>query len=257
MNIFVLDEDPVKAAEYHCNKHVVKMILESAQMLSTVHWHYLYDDIKKNNYPKVFKRQRDKFAYIKANSPVDAQPPYKMTHVHHPCTIWSSISYGNYMWHIELAQALLREYTKRYKKTHKSTPVIKWLADHPPKGIPIKPRTHFAVAIKNPDFRVLDAKSSVALGPEKDSDPLTWELVRDIGVRAGCITDRDLNIVNFDNKNNFRELKKMTEEKQLHYTYYNVVASYRQYYIKDKVRFAKWEPHTKIPDWFLEGLNEK
>ena len=49
----------------------------------------------------------------------------------------------------------------------------------------------------------------------------------------------------------------MTEEKKLYYTYYDVVASYRKYYIKDKVRFAKWEPHTKIPNWFLEGLNER
>ena len=49
MNIFVLDEDPIKAAEYHCNKHVVKMILESAQMLSTVHWVYLEQEVKKLN----------------------------------------------------------------------------------------------------------------------------------------------------------------------------------------------------------------
>ena len=257
MNIFILDENPVKAAEYHCNKHVVKMILESAQMLSTVHWHYLWDDIKKKNHPKIFKRQRDKFKYIKAHAPVHAQPPYKMTHTHHPCTIWSAMSYGNYMWHVELAQALLNEYTKRYKKTHKTTPVIQWLTDHPPKGIPIKPRTHFAVAIKDPELRVLDSKSSIAIGPEREGEPLTWELVRDIGVKSGCITDQDLNVVDFDNRKNFRELKQMTEQKKLYYTYYDVVASYRKYYIKDKVRFAKWEPHTKTPKWFLEGLNER
>ena len=257
MNIFILDENPVKAAEYHCNKHVVKMILESAQMLSTVHWSYLWDDIKKNNHPKLFKRQRDKFEYIKANTDLNLQPPYKMTHIHHPCTIWTSMSYGNYMWHVELAQALLCEYTKRYKKVHKSSSVIQWLADHPPKGIPIKPRTHFAVAIKNPDFRVLDANSSISIGPEREGGPLTWDLVRDIGVKSGCITDKDLNPIDFDGKTNFRELKKMTDEKKLYYTYYDVVASYRKYYIKDKVRFAKWEPHTKIPKWFLEGLNER
>ena len=107
MNIFILDENPAKAAKYHCNKHVVKMILESAQMLSTVHWHYLYEDIKNKNLPRIFKRQRDKLEYIKAHSPLELHPPYKMTHIHHPCTIWSTMSYGNYMWHIELAQALL------------------------------------------------------------------------------------------------------------------------------------------------------
>ena len=37
MNIFVLDKNPIKAAQQHCDKHVVKMILESAQMLSTAH----------------------------------------------------------------------------------------------------------------------------------------------------------------------------------------------------------------------------
>ena len=257
MNIFILDEDPVKAAEYHCNKHVVKMILESAQMLSTVHWHYLWDDLKKKKKTRVFKRQRDKFEYIKAHTEVELHPAYKMTHVHHPCTIWTSMSYGNYMWHIELAQALLKEYTKRYKKIHKSSPVIQWLADHPPVGIAIQPRTHFSVAIKDPNLRVLDASSSVSLGPDRQGGPLTWELVRDIGVKSGCITDQDLNIIDFDNTKNFRQLKEMTEEKNLYYTYYDVVASYRKYYIKDKVRFAKWEPHTKIPKWFSEGLNER
>ena len=75
MNIFVLDEDPIKAAAYHCNKHVVKMIIECAQMLSTVHWHYLYDDIKKKNGPKLFKRQKDKLAYIKENTTKDSVEP--------------------------------------------------------------------------------------------------------------------------------------------------------------------------------------
>ena len=40
MNIFYLDSDPVKAAQIQYNKHVVKMILESAQMLCTAHHHY-------------------------------------------------------------------------------------------------------------------------------------------------------------------------------------------------------------------------
>jgi hypothetical protein len=166
------------------------------------------------------------------------------------------MSYGNYMWHVELAQALLNEYTKRYKKNHKTSSVIKWLADHPPKGIPIKPRTHFPVAIKDKKLKVLDPKSSISLGPEREGAPLTWDLVRDIGVKSGCITDKDLNVIDFDGHKSFRDLKQLTNEKKLYYTYYDVVASYRNYYIKEKSRFAKWEPHTKIPKWFLEGLNE-
>jgi hypothetical protein len=38
MNIFVLDKDPHAAAHYHCDKHVVKMILEAGQMLCAAHW---------------------------------------------------------------------------------------------------------------------------------------------------------------------------------------------------------------------------
>lgn len=38
MNIFYLSRDPVLCAEMHCDKHVVKMILETAQLLSTAHW---------------------------------------------------------------------------------------------------------------------------------------------------------------------------------------------------------------------------
>ena len=59
MNIFVLDLDPQKAAEYHCNKHVVKMILESAQMLCTAHWTHLEKDIaNKNGFKKPFSSSK-------------------------------------------------------------------------------------------------------------------------------------------------------------------------------------------------------
>jgi len=37
----------------------------------------------------------------------------------------------------------------------------------------------------------------------------------------------------------------------------DVVASYRNYYIKDKVRFAKWEPRSKTPKWFLKGIENE
>jgi len=46
MNIFYLDKDPVKAAQYSCDKHVVKMILESAQMLCTDVLHIEYKMVK-------------------------------------------------------------------------------------------------------------------------------------------------------------------------------------------------------------------
>jgi hypothetical protein len=91
MNIFYLHEDPVKAAQYQYNKHVVKMILESAQMLCTAH-HLIMGD--------------------------DADVPYKKAHPNHPSTKWVTYSASNYAWLYQHMLALGDEYTKRYGKTH-------------------------------------------------------------------------------------------------------------------------------------------
>ena len=90
MNIFYLDPDPVKAAQVQYNKHVVKMILESAQMLCTAHHHY-------DNGHNV---------------------PYKKAHYNHPSTIWCRQNASQYKWLYDHMIALGNEYTKRYNKTH-------------------------------------------------------------------------------------------------------------------------------------------
>ena len=93
MNIFYLHQDPVKAAEYQYNKHVVKMVLESAQILCTVHHKYMGDD---------------------------ADVPYKSTHKNHPSTLWAGQSAQNYEWLYRHFVALCEEYEKRYGKEHLS-----------------------------------------------------------------------------------------------------------------------------------------
>jgi hypothetical protein len=90
MNIFYLDRDPVKAAQQHYNKHVVKMILEAAQLLCTAH-------------------------HLSGN-PSDV--PYKKTHMNHPSAIWVRSSRSNYLWCYEYMLALGAEYTRRYGKHH-------------------------------------------------------------------------------------------------------------------------------------------
>lgn len=132
MNIFVLDYNVEKCAQYHCDKHVVKMILESCQMLSTAHrvldgvrtqlkhpesgkhfnalllpdedYEYTSDwDSKKQQY-------RHSFCY-------DSNM-LKHTHVNHPCNVWVRMSDSNYMWLWRLTVALCHEYTHRYNKIH-------------------------------------------------------------------------------------------------------------------------------------------
>jgi hypothetical protein len=100
MNIFKLDENPVMSAKYACDKHVVKMILESAQLLCAVQ--------------------------------PEGTAPYKRTHYNHPCTKWVRESARNYEWLLLHAFALCVEYTHRYDKTHKSEAVIEWCDDNRP-----------------------------------------------------------------------------------------------------------------------------
>ena len=86
MNIFVLDTDPKVSAQLMCDKHCVKMILESAQMLCSA-------------YP-------------------EGDAPYKRTHFNHPCSKWIRDSVDNYEWLLSHAYSLVDEYFDRYSKIH-------------------------------------------------------------------------------------------------------------------------------------------
>ena len=138
MNIFVLDNDPIKAAEYHCNKHVLKLLLESAQMLCTAHW--LSHLQLRNKRISDFKRVRDAQAWLRQVVPTADQPPWSMTHINHPCSVWTRESTANYVWHSQLGLALCDEYTRRYSKVHKSTGVHLWLSQNVP-TLPSSSRT--------------------------------------------------------------------------------------------------------------------
>ena len=96
MNIFVLDDDITKCAEYHCDQHAIKMILESVQLLCTA--------LNKKGF----------------------STPYKSTHAKHPCVLWVEASYDNFEWLVQLTLALNAEYRFRFDKTgdHKSIAVL-------------------------------------------------------------------------------------------------------------------------------------
>ena len=98
MNIFYLDKEPQIAAHYHNDKHVVKMILESARMLSTAHRELDGDD--------------DGTLY-------DADDIiYRATHKNHPSTVWVRDNAKHYQWLYNLFESLCDEYTHRYGKEH-------------------------------------------------------------------------------------------------------------------------------------------
>jgi hypothetical protein len=130
MNVFVLDKNPKKAAEYHCNKHVVKMILETCQMMTTACWVDLLH--KRGKKTSDFKKQKDMQAWLFENVTEDLRPTWRMTHINHPCSVWTRESMDNYWWLGELGINLLLEYSARYKKIHSTTEIFDWLFLHPP-----------------------------------------------------------------------------------------------------------------------------
>lgn len=136
MNIFYLDEDPQTAATYHCDKHVVKMILESAQMLSTAH--RMLDGIP----TKVVVSKNGKVCVqekLLMERGDQERLLYKPTHAKHPSTVWTMDSSENYRWHYALFVALCEEYTYRYGKIHASETKLRSLLKDPPRNIPQGP----------------------------------------------------------------------------------------------------------------------
>jgi len=116
MNIFILDKDIEKCAQYHCDQHVVKMTLESVQILCTA--------LNKKGFTT----------------------PYKSTHIKHPCVLWVEESYENFTWLKNLAIELNTEYRLRFKKDsdHKSMSVLNEISNFEYKALGL---TEFAQAM--------------------------------------------------------------------------------------------------------------
>jgi hypothetical protein len=107
MNIFFLSSSTEEAARQHCDKHCVKMILETAQILTSVQHRY-----------------------------GNTSTTYKPTHVNHPSTKWAGDNDYHYIWLWKLGMSLCAEYTKRYGKVHKTQAIIEGELRHAPKDMP-------------------------------------------------------------------------------------------------------------------------
>jgi hypothetical protein len=96
MNIFATDSCPIKAAKFLDDKRCLKMVLETAQLLSCA---------------------------IRLNGYIGAEA-YKITHKNHPSSLWCRATQGNYKWLLGHFKALCAEYTRRYGKTHASEKLV-------------------------------------------------------------------------------------------------------------------------------------
>ena len=128
MNIFYVDEDPAIAAQCLVDKHVVKMILESAQLLSTAH--RVLDGIE-------FEGKSQSGRKAKRWLLPDAREGviYTATHINHPSAVWCRTSIENYDWLVDHMYALMQEYTNRYNKQHKCYGEISYMLQSPPHNL--------------------------------------------------------------------------------------------------------------------------
>lgn len=182
MNIFYLDPDPKICAEMHLDKHVVKMIIEYAQLLSTAH--RVVDGTIRDTIGASGRRKKVWSIGDNRDSLL-----YSATHVNHPSARWARDSEENYKWLYQLFCALCDEYTYRYGKIHLTDQKMRQPLHFIPKNIAKKP------------FEA------------------PWRAMPD-EVKIGD----------------------------------DALASYRNYYILNKVSFAKWTKR-EVPIWFSQGLN--
>ena len=188
MNLFYLHRDPVIAAQMHCDQHVVKMLVETAQMLSTAH--RVLDGEKTKRPSKSGKRMVDYWVHPDA---FKEDVLYKACHVNHPSSVWIRESVEHYGWAKDLMNALADEFEYRYDKQHGTAKSVLPYLQLPPKSM----------------------KMTGGWAPPPQ-----------------CMPD---------------EIKRPTSQ---------TVLAYRDFYITEKSKFAKWNKTRKSPDWYLTKPSE-
>lgn len=128
MNIFYVDADPEVAARNMVDRHVVKMILETAQLLSTAH-----RVIDGEEYVGQSQSGRKAKRWRLSGNADDIM--YSATHINHPSAVWVRQSSANYNWLYDHLLALGREYTYRYGRTHLTIDKLKDILKSAPKNI--------------------------------------------------------------------------------------------------------------------------
>jgi hypothetical protein len=160
MNIFCLDQNPTTAAQFNCDQHCNKIVLECAQMMANC---FSLD-------------------VLQTAPPNSLGQPRKHSYFNHPVSKWMRETLGNLFWSLDHAFALESERLYRGYNPHFSMRFIRWVADNFDKSIvPDAPQTEFAVAIadqmqcrKHIDFNFLDSVGKYRLYYQYDKPFVTW-----------------------------------------------------------------------------------
>lgn len=218
MNIFYLSANPVVAAAGHCNKHLPKMIVEAAQLLSCIH------------------RQT-------GSAPAGAYAATRAAPRSHPVMVWLAESAANFTWAADLGFALAARYTAIYGRTHKSEAVLRAVAA-PPLDLPRVGRTPMQACVPE-DCRV--GGEEVAVDDKSEQ-----------GVEAGGKAsvrqraDQPLGLATEEGGKGGFPCGPATAAAAAAADA-AAIRSYRLYYVRHKRRFAVWPP-GETPPWFVEGV---
>jgi hypothetical protein len=203
MNLFILSLDPAKVAEYMMDKHIAKIILEAVQMLCTT------------------KRLLDSAAESESGNARIDSCVYKIAHKNHPVTIWCRAAKANFVWTLDLIDAMHAEWKYRYghpaSKQHKSYIVAQYLRDNIPDASKFEKvkidgiMTPFALAMPDEHkVRISNRGPLMATGTSHGNDS------------------------------------------------FDAIASYRSYYLSEqKRRIAKWGKKRGMPAWYARGLRKQ
>jgi len=198
MNIFFLSRNAEEAAKAMIDKHIVKMPIESAQLLSCAH-RFLDGEFIQYEYWDEQDRDRNKKMWVMPDEEVKMQyridgklrpyyshsrgfALYAATHLNHPCCTWSMEGEKQYEWHFQLLKAMLKEYTRRYGKIHGVEKLLPLLAN-PPKNIPknvewTDPPLAMPNAYKQPDhvaaYRYLYNRDKARFAKWTKTNPPDW-----------------------------------------------------------------------------------
>lgn len=157
MNIFVLHENPEIAAQMHCDKHCNKMIVEHAQMLASAYYSTLGISRKKE-IPEKQEAVNEMFKGWPRKHADGREHHYAITHVNHPCTVWTRTSIENFNWLLDCTDSLCTEFNIRWKHQPSIKKIIDWMRQNPP-NLPSIGLTPFAQAM--PDcFKSEDAPTA-------------------------------------------------------------------------------------------------
>jgi hypothetical protein len=152
MNIFVLHWNQRKAVRWHVDSHVIKMLLETCQLLYTAHWVLFYTELKDCKSAIALSRKQKtlevpEYMWSAPVCKTSGEPSYRPCHVSHPCAKWTRSTVGNYLWLAKLGLELAREFRFRFGHEHSCEAHIEWLYQNIPLNIRMYPRNKFAIAM--------------------------------------------------------------------------------------------------------------